>query len=252
MSQPTMPAPLGSIREVGILHSEQRSLSSAVSEQQYEIAIWLPESYSSSTKAYPAIYLLDSNMLFGAAVSLLLPLTWGTPPELPECLIVGIGYKIKTYDDWLQRRTQNFFAGAPQFLSFIRSELIPFVDGNYRTDPTNRCLYGHSGGGWFVWHTLFHEPELFKRYVAGSPGMGSEVTAWEQAFADRRGDLPARLAVVVGALEIDQVTAIRDFCERLKHRQYTGFDVKLMVMEAADHATVIPQQMMRGLPTVFA
>lgn len=60
--------------------------------------------------------------------------------------------------------------GADKFLSFIADELIPQIDRTYRTRPT-RILIGHSYGGLFAVYTLFNRPEVFKAYIAVSPGL---------------------------------------------------------------------------------
>ena len=42
---------------------------------------------------------------------------------------------------------REIFSGADNLLSFFKQELIPWVDRQYRTDPSHRILAGHSSGG---------------------------------------------------------------------------------------------------------
>jgi hypothetical protein len=58
--------------------------------------------------------------------------------------------------------------GAEKFLAFVKKELLPFVDRNYRTSSF-RTIAGHSFGGTFVTYALLEEPELFKGILAISP-----------------------------------------------------------------------------------
>lgn len=58
--------------------------------------------------------------------------------------------------------------GADNFLSFIKDELVPHIDENYRTYP-KRIAIGHSNGGTFISYCLFKNPELFDAYIEVSP-----------------------------------------------------------------------------------
>ena len=57
---------------------------------------------------------------------------------------------------------------APEFLNFIANELLPYVEENYRADPSDRAIAGHSYGGLFPSYVLFKQPEIFRRYVLSS------------------------------------------------------------------------------------
>jgi predicted alpha/beta superfamily hydrolase len=46
------------------------------------------------------------------------------------------------------------------FMQFLRRELIPFIETDYRADPSARTLLGHSMGANFALYTLFHPPDL--------------------------------------------------------------------------------------------
>ena len=81
---------------VTIPNTELRSLSSLHVDQEYLIHVALPRDYDESGLDYPAVYVLDANMVFGifTETSRLL----GFLNELPDMIIVGIGYP----DDGLQ------------------------------------------------------------------------------------------------------------------------------------------------------
>ena len=66
-------------------------------------------------------------------------------------IIVGIDNSSRRSQDLLPQ-----FEGVGNFLTFIQEELIPYVDGNYRTKPTDRTLAGGSDGCIFALYTLFH------------------------------------------------------------------------------------------------
>lgn len=207
--------------------------------------------------------MLDSNTLFGAAANLALPLIWGN--ELPELIIVGIGYEIHSYEDWARRRSHDMTptvvndvpgsGGAEKFLNFIKAELIPYIDTNYRTNPADRTIIGHSYGGLFVLYTLLHEPDLFHRYCAGSPDPDYDnrvLFEYEKELAESRLALPVKLAVIAGALEEDIVVATEEFCTTLSSRSYEGLELTFTVLDGESHMSVIAPLMVRGWKAIFA
>ena len=63
---------------------------------------------------------------------------------------------------------------------------MPFIDEEYRTVQTDRGLYGFSMGGLFTVYTMLHHPDLFQRYIAGSPSLwwNDGITfTYEETFA---------------------------------------------------------------------
>jgi hypothetical protein len=69
------------------------------------------------------------------------------------------------------RNEQSKLGGsADTLISFMKEELFPFVEKNYRTSPF-RILAGASFGGVFVMHAFLTDPKLFNSYLAVSPSM---------------------------------------------------------------------------------
>ena len=75
---------------VTIDNSEQFTLHSSNTQQEYKIYIHLPASYSKSDTSYPVFYELDADIAFGIiseAGTLL-----SRRKEMPEVILVGIAY----------------------------------------------------------------------------------------------------------------------------------------------------------------
>jgi len=249
--------------EATVFHSEVRHLASSYTGQDYQISVWLPPDYPDSHKSYPVLYLLDSNTLFGAAANLMLPLIWGK--ELPKLIIVGIGYKIQSYEDWGRWRSHDMTptvvievsgsGGAEKFLEFIKAELIPYIDANYKTNTADRTITGHSYGGLFVLYTLLHEPDLFHRYCAGSPVPDYDnrvLFKYEKDLAENRLSLPVKLVVIVGGLEKEMAGVTEKFCTILSSRNYEGLELTFLVLDGESHMSVIAPLMVTGWKLVFA
>ena len=126
-----------------LLYTETRSFFSSIMGSTYQISTWFPSNYPDGNRKYPVIYLLDGDLFIGLVSGIVSGLIWGQ--VIPECLVVGIGHEIDTFDEWWNTRAVDFnppenpevvypewmqpFTNrrAPDFLSFLKLELIPFV-----------------------------------------------------------------------------------------------------------------------------
>jgi predicted alpha/beta superfamily hydrolase len=166
--------------KVDIPGSEVRKLtSSIVAGQEYELHVLLPAGYASSTKKYPVTYLMDSQWDFPLLKSI-----YGQQyfdGFIPEMIIVGVTWGgTKPNPDSLRARDytptneprQPQSGGADKFLLFIKDELFPFIETNYKADNKNRTLAGCSLGGLITLYALFTHTEMFTGYIAASPAIG--------------------------------------------------------------------------------
>jgi len=149
-------------------------------KDSFSIFISLPKDYQKKkNQNFPVIYLLDANVYFDIVAN-------ETRENKTNAILVGIGYKDFMMMDSLRNRDYTFPIALPQdsfpisgsadkFLSFIKSELLPYIDKTYRTDTSNRTLMGHSLGGYFTLYALKQEiiskNNSFKNYVAASPSL---------------------------------------------------------------------------------
>jgi uncharacterized protein len=151
--------------------TEERTLFCPTRGREYHLSVALPDSYRTSTQAYPVIYVLDADLFFGMAAGLTPLSRWFL--GIPEAIIVGISYGMESYDQWVQLRERDFKipevrdappdSAANRFLDALTQEMLPFIDANYRTIPSDRCLFGYSSSGFFVLYALFHQPNAFQR-----------------------------------------------------------------------------------------
>ncbi|OGL45746.1 MAG: hypothetical protein A2W05_10015 [Candidatus Schekmanbacteria bacterium RBG_16_38_10] len=80
--------------------------------------------------------------------------------------------------------------GADNFLSFIKDELIPYIDNKYPTNGTS-SIYGHSYGGLFVLFALLTEPQLFESYYATDSPFGWNNDYLIKMAAEKLNTLPS-------------------------------------------------------------
>lgn len=149
-------------------------------KDSFSVFISLPKDYAKkNNQIFPVIYLLDANVYFEIVADAI-------KENNSNAILVGIGYKDFMKMDSLRNRDYTFpkalsqdsfpiSGDADKFLSFMRNELLPYIDKTYRTDTSNRTLLGHSLGGYFTLYALeqamLNKNNSFKNYVAASPSL---------------------------------------------------------------------------------
>jgi predicted alpha/beta superfamily hydrolase len=249
------------VLNVTLPHSEVRQLHSSATERDYDIYVRLPELYALyQTKKYPVLYVLDGQWDFKLLDSIYGGLHYDG--FVPEMIIVGITYSGKAPDYETLRAmdytpvAESYFSGsgdAPKFFTFLKEQLLPFIESNYRTDPSRRVLMGSSFGGTFTLYAMFSEPTLFRGYVAASPAVpyGRRFAFQQEAdYAKSHQDLPVRLFLSVGELE-ELADPVQEFMQVISERGYTGLEMETRTIEGERHAGNKPEAYNRGLRFIF-
>ena len=259
------PGAAGEPPRVSLYDTEVRTLASALIDQEYRIFVALPGGYEEAQEAYPTIYVLDADILFGTLVETarLLPLEGFFLGQqiVPETVLVGIAYP-GGFQEMAEKRGRDFTPaaepeedGAARFFRFFKEQLIPFVESTYRTDPGNRTLLGSSAGGLFVLDSLLRNPGTFHRYVATSPRMDDIIFRREEEYSRDHDDLGAVLFISAGtAGEIEQQIAagVERFSTRLAGRSYPSLELIHESLAGESHVSAQPTAFTHGLKAVFS
>jgi predicted alpha/beta superfamily hydrolase/quercetin dioxygenase-like cupin family protein len=265
-STPTTPtmAPSHGIApdRVEIPNTQSLVLHSALADRDYVLHVNLPANYEAAgDKRYPVVYLLDGQWDF--------PLLYAIYGEqyfdgfIPAFITVAITWG-GANPDYDKLRARDFtpsspdgsanWGNAPRFLSFIRRELVPFMDGKYRTLKDERTLIGSSLGGLFTLYALFTGPDLFNHYVLTSPALqwdNSVLDSFEKEFAEKGSERPVRVFMAVGALE-PNAQAFLQYVGHLAKAQYHGLQVESRILDNIGHSGTKAEGYSRGLQSVFA
>lgn len=143
---------------IGMVHT----LQSANLEEKRELLVALPEGYMESDQKYPVVFLTEGQWYFSYVAEMVKRLT--AQEHMPASIVVATKMaNPKRFG--LLRPGDN---GASKFLSFLSKEVIPYIDGRYRTNG-KRALLGWEYGGAFALHVLQEQPELFEGYIVASP-----------------------------------------------------------------------------------
>jgi hypothetical protein len=246
--------------QVKISNSEIRKLNSPEINQEYDLQISLPAGYTTGDKKYPVVYLMDSQWDFPLLTAL-----YGQQYYdgfIPEMIIVGItwgGYhpnpdslRARDYTPTNEKRLPQS-GGADKFLAFIRNEVFPFIETNYKADSTDRTLIGCSLGGLLTIYTLFTHPDMFNRYVAASPAYGwdnSILYQYEKKYFENKLNPTAKLFMCVGGVE-ESVPGFERLTKFLDNRHYTSLQIESKTLENTGHSGTKGEGFARGLQFVF-
>jgi len=249
-------------------NSEIRTLPPSANGRNYQLYVALPYGYAAHPeKHYPVLYLCDGYWDFTLICGLYGNLLYDK--AIPEFIVVGFGYAGENPDyDKLRRLDYTPVASpddkaaensghAAEFLSVIEKEIIPFVEKEYRVDPSYRVLGGSSLGGLFTLYALFEKPELFQTCIAPSPSC-EWADGWfldhEAAFAKTHDALPARLFLTTTTDEWPNLhQAVLRLDARLKAKNYAGLTYKFRLIDDGErHGGTKPESYNRGIRFAFA
>jgi predicted alpha/beta superfamily hydrolase len=143
-----------------------------------EFLVHLPASYArDADRRYPVLYVLDgTSQDLHTAESAALMARIGVMPEILVVGIPNVSGKGRQRDYTPPGLRQDVDEAdspggrADRFLSFLRTELVPRVEREYRTSPP-RMLAGHSRGALLVVYSLIAESSLFSARFAHSPAL---------------------------------------------------------------------------------
>jgi predicted alpha/beta superfamily hydrolase len=247
-----------------IAGSELRVLPANAASRHYQLSIGLPASYAKETgRRYPVVYVTDGYWDFQKLDAIRGGLVFDK--VVPEFIIVGLGYAGENLDYGRLRAWELSpvaFGGGPDtghaadFLATIETEIIPFVEREYRADPAHRVLAGASLGGLFTLYAMYSKPALFSAWVAVTPAVAVNdgwLLGYEQKFAQAGGELEGRLFASMGENENPGFLAsILQYNSRVASRHYPHLAYQFRIIDGERHAGMQMESYTRGLRFVLA
>ena len=153
-----------------IIIGKKENIKSKILNENRTLWIYTPTHTSQNTsteKRYPVLYVLDGNAHFYSTVGIIQQLSQANGNGvLPEMIVVGIENTNRLRD----LAPSSDQSKPNPFVNFLSSELIPYIDKNYKAAPY-RLLVGHSLGGLTAIDMLTNFPELFNACIAIDPSM---------------------------------------------------------------------------------
>lgn len=166
------------------------TIKSSILEEERTCLISLPDSYNNPTeveKKYPIIILLDGYVHFKTAAGIVHFMSFDKNRNylMPETIIIAIENVDRGRDFTVTKikiKRPNNMGGGRKFLGFIEKELIPYIDKNYKTEPS-RTLIGHSLGGLLTLNSYIDKNSLFDAYISIDPSI-----FWEEEMMNSKVD----------------------------------------------------------------
>lgn len=133
-----------------------------------ELKIRLPKDYdANSDLKYPVIMVFDGDYLFEPVVGQVAFQTYFD--KMPEAIVVGlVQNKDRFYDSYNDEVTGLPIEFGARFYEFISTELMPYMDRNYKTSKF-KVAVGHDLMSNFMNAFLLKDDPLFKAYINLSP-----------------------------------------------------------------------------------
>lgn len=270
--------------------TESYRFASPSMARSYDVTVGLPESYAdSSAKRYALLLVTDGNdyfpLVFNAA---------NTVVGIDEVIVVSVGAPFAEGRDAFTRRRVHEFSptgwamtdpfgqyvaggckawklaiddcvgGAPKFLTMLVDELLPRLTSKYRIDRDRLGLFGVSAGGFFASWAIFQEKSPFRTYIISSPAMAygdGDVLRQEARYAAAHKDLPARVYLSFGTLEIDDpqlegvgqiVSGTARLSAALRSRKYPGLTLYNEALSGLGHTDAPGTAAVRGMRLLYA
>lgn len=243
--------------------------SEAVKDSFY-ISVQLPKKYYEKPDAkYPTVYIVDANFYFPMLAEVLKQ--YEVAGLLPPLILVGIGYKSFAAMDSLRERDLLYPASIPSdemkvvgggknFNSFIVNQLIPHIDKDFRTEPNNRSLMGHSFGGYFSLYALLNQVEnnqdTFRNIASASPSLWynnyylNQLTAKLQS---RKKPSPLNIYLTAGGLEDPtwNINPLKKLSTDLTNAHLQNLNVHQAIYTDLDHMDVAMITFSRALQEFY-
>lgn len=263
-----------------LANTEVRDVRATTLGRDYQVFIALPDSYATSKRAYPVVFVVDADYAFPVVRNIASRLNRHAGME--EAIVVGLSYakgdgavfsRRRDYTPTTPRKhayRSDMQGRAPAFGEtsaygrYLTGEVFPFIARHYRADMKRKIFVGHSYGSLLGLQMMLEAPRSFEHYILGSPSLWFDAGIMferERAYAARNKDLPASVFFGIGSLETlapgkkrsraeedaDMVADLREFDAALNGRGYRHLRTRLKVFADEDHASVLPMVVTHGL-----
>ena len=217
-------------------------MRSGIIGENYTLYVLRPAVYDTTSVKLPVLYMTDGDWNMTVAMNCFSMLRQDYDTREP--LIVGIGYG--------KGKNQRFrdldpATGGPAFLTFIETEVMPFINTRYRTDK-EKAIYGYSMGGMFTTYTLFNRPDLFDMVFIGAPGnSGSQLMNAARTYFKTHKELKSKVFIGVGSYEKETVQNIDSFVNYLASQKPAGLVIRKDYTPGANHGAALAQVMQNAI-----
>lgn len=236
---------------VSVVHNVHTIQSKVLGENR-TIVVRVPAGYVGSTEKFPVAYMLDAHGPMNSMMAGIIDLEeWAA--QMPKMILVGIQNTDRLRDMTPTAATDRPGSGGlAKFTEYLETEVITFVEKNYRTQPY-RMIFGHSLSGLAVVDLLVNKPDLFNAYVAASP-----VLHWDNDYVIKKARTvfeqkrPLKKVLFIGlGDEPPYLNGFNSFKSLLNDRKPEGLSFELQQFKQDNHASVVMPAYYAGIRKAF-
>ena len=160
----------------------QKNLESIFLNSNRNISIYIPEGYEKdSLKNYPLTIVLDEEYLFDAYVGN--AVLFAKKDKAPKQIVVAISMEeTKGADISFDINSGQLTSSAQSFYTFIRDEVLFYMESNYRTSPFI-TLVGQGYSANLITHFLKEDTAFINSFICINPSfsdfIGSELQSYD-------------------------------------------------------------------------
>ncbi|QQX80685.1 alpha/beta hydrolase [Shewanella sp. KX20019] len=255
-------------------------------DRAYELFIKLPKDYDTDANKhhrYPVIYITDAMYAFQiVSGATRFPMNSNA---MQQAILVGVSWqkglkgdrsRVRNYTPSIDESWKKKTGGAARHTTFLQEKVLPYIQQNFRTDPSQRTYLGNSLGGLFGAYILLEKPELFSNYVLGSPSFWWHKQMIFDLVQQRKSTLhniKANVFIGIGELEhngnggysnfnmvrhaqafkkaLDKVNTSQNSDTRVDSSASKTITTKLLIIDDASHETAFPTSAIQGLYWLF-
>ncbi len=242
--------------DLPILHD---SLYSEILMEERGFDIVLPAKYDPrSPEKYEMIYVMDAewSTKIVSNIHQFLAIDF-----MPANIIVGVNHTPSGKENMRGRDftpTKNpdngNSGGADLFLSFLKNELIPYINKKYKNAGVNTYI-GSSLGGLFGMYAMMKEPKLFNSWLLADPSFWYDHGFMKKMVADHFDDLrdiPLTLLITGREGESFQEMGIADMDSILKAKATSSLHWQVNKYSGETHNVMIFRTTYDGLKFTYA
>lgn len=260
-----------------LVQTKAFNFQSEVLNLPLNIKVTLPIGYKAENieRKYPIVYLTDGNLtgsMMGHS-NIMQSFEYINPAPLPPVITVAMDFITddfqdpdSTFEESIKLRANHFaptkindpYFGeiggkADQFIEFLQTELIPFINSNYNVNTHDETFIGHSDGGLLSLYMLFSAPDSFDNYVAVSPSIAWDERVlfnYEIDYSNQYNDMNKNLYLALAINEDntgEMFSDVKTMMETIKSRNYSSLNIKMQVFEDENHASVVVPAFTNGV-----
>lgn len=216
-----------------------------------QISIVTPPSYEiDKEKKYPVIYILDGEYLLDPFNGTLQYANYFD--DLPEVILVGIhqANNGERFNDTYSNDEGLPNESCKNFYEFLASEVIPFIDKNYRT-LSYKAIAGHDLTAGFLNFFLYKDSPIFNAYIAICPDFAIDM---EYILPKRLNSIKIPVSYFLASSEGD-LDRIFESCnmvnEEVAKLEVSSLSFQYATYDALSHYSIAPNAIPNALYHIF-